>query len=83
MDINYKDLYCEISIENNNNKKQYELQIKEYENKIKELEDKLKKYTSPNRNKRFYEKHKEELIKKNKEYREKTGYKKIQPPKKN
>jgi len=55
--INYKELYEKLLIENN------------------ELKDKLKNYTSPKRNKIFYENHKDEIIKKVKEYKEKTGYK--------
>jgi len=39
------------------------------------LKERLKKYTSPSRSKIFYQKHKEEIIKKVKEYQEKTGYK--------
>ena len=38
------------------------------------LKEKLKKYTSPSRNKVFYQNHKEDIIKKVKEYKEKTGY---------
>jgi hypothetical protein len=50
-------------------------------NKIKELEDenallkeKLKNYTAPKRSKTFYENHKENVLQKNKEYKEKTNY---------
>ena len=50
-------------------------------NKIKELEDentllkeKLKNYTAPKRSKTFYENHKEDVLQKNKEYKEKTNY---------
>jgi len=35
----------------------------------------LKKYTAPERKKKYYEKHKEEIKNKSKGYREKTGYK--------
>jgi hypothetical protein len=48
--------------------------IKLLENEIIELKEKLKTYTSPKRNKIFYENHKDEIIQKNKEYREKTNY---------
>jgi len=36
------------------------------------LKERLKKYTSPSRNKVFYQNHKEDIIKKVKEYKEKT-----------
>jgi hypothetical protein len=49
-----------------------------YKNKVNELnieinllKDHLKKYTSPERRKKFYQEHKEELLHKNKEYQEK------------
>jgi hypothetical protein len=35
---------------------------KELENKIVELEQHLKKYTAPNRSKKYYQEHKEEII---------------------
>jgi len=38
------------------------------EEENKELKEKLKKYTAPARNRAFYEKHKQELLAKNKEY---------------
>jgi hypothetical protein len=40
--------------------------------KINELTEHLKKYTAPKRNKKFYENHKEEIIKKVMEYKEKN-----------
>jgi len=40
-----------------------------------ELEIRLKKYTSPERNKKYYQNHKEELKEKVKEYNKKTNYK--------
>lgn len=60
----------------------------ETENKIKELEDELdktrkelnetkehlKKYTAPSRSKSYYENHKEEIIKRVKEYKQNTNY---------
>ena len=48
--------------------------IQQLELKNKELEEKLKTYTAPSRRKTYYENHKEELIQKNKEYKEKTNY---------
>lgn len=50
----------------------------DYDNLLKEkeaLEVRLKKYTAPERKKKFYEVHKEEIKQKVKEHREKTGYK--------
>ena len=44
---------------------------------IEELKDKLKKYTAPSRSKRFYENHKEEIIKKSKEYQKNRDPEKI------
>ena len=60
----------------------------ETETKIKELEDELektrkelnetkehlKKYTAPSRSKTYYENHKEEIIKRVKEYKQTTNY---------
>ena len=45
--------------------------------KINELTEHLKKYTAPKRNKKFYENHKEEIIKKVMEYKEKIKIKKL------
>ena len=42
--------------------------IIELENKNNDLSEHLKKYTSPQRYKKYYEEHKQELINKNKEY---------------
>jgi hypothetical protein len=49
--------------------------------KINELTEHLKKYTAPKRNKKFYENHKEEIIKKVMEYKKKNKYKKSDPEK--
>uniref|UniRef100_A0A6C0D3P8 Uncharacterized protein n=1 Tax=viral metagenome TaxID=1070528 RepID=A0A6C0D3P8_9ZZZZ len=48
--------------------------IKKLEEENKELKEKLKTYTAPSRSKTYYENHKEEIIKKNKEYKQKTNY---------
>jgi hypothetical protein len=48
--------------------------VKKLEEENKELKEKLKTYTAPLRRKTYYENHKEELIQKNKEYREKNNY---------
>ena len=50
-------------------------------NRINELEEHLKKYTAPQRNKKFYENHKEEIIKKVMDYKEKNKNKKQDPEK--
>ena len=50
------------------------LKYKQLEEENKELKEKLKRYTAPKRSKNYYENHKEEVIKKVKEYREKTNY---------
>ena len=55
-----------------------------YENsliEIQELKVHLKKYTAPKRNKTFYENHKEDIIKKVKEYRKNHSVKKPSPEK--
>ena len=59
-----------------NYKEQYEKLLIEYD----ELKKKLKTYTAPKRSKTFYENHKEEIIQKVKEYKEKTGYKSPRTP---
>ena len=44
------------------------------EEEVALLRDKLKNYTAPKRSKTFYENHKDEILQKNKEYKEKTNY---------
>jgi hypothetical protein len=44
------------------------------EQQVNELTEKLKKYTAPTRSKTYYEKHKNEIIQKTKEYKENTNY---------
>ena len=75
---NYKQLYNELL------KSFEEIKAENNELKIKndELSTHLKKYTAPKRNKNYYENHKEEIIEKVKEYKEKTGYDKKPPPEK-
>lgn len=48
--------------------------IEKLEQETTMLKEKLKSYTAPKRSKIFYEKHKEELLEKNKEYKERTNY---------
>jgi hypothetical protein len=71
----YKILYSNLLLK-------YEELQKEYELKINELKEHLKKYTAPSRNKKYYENHRDEIIQKSKEYKEKTGNKKVVLPEK-
>ena len=66
----YKILYSNLLLK-------YEELQNEYELKINELKEHLKKYTAPSRNKKYYENHRDEIIQKSKEYKEKTGNKKV------
>ena len=43
-------------------------------NELNEVKEHLKKYTAPARSKTYYETHKEEIIKKTREYKEKNNY---------
>jgi len=45
------------------------------ENELKDTKEHLKKYTAPSNMKKYYQNHKEEIIKKVKEYKEKNNYK--------
>ena len=47
---------------------------KQLEDEVTLLREKLKNYTAPKRSKKFYENHKDEILQKNKEYKEKTNY---------
>jgi hypothetical protein len=71
----YKILYSNLLLK-------YEELQKEYELKINELKEHLKKYTAPSRNKKYYENHRDEIIQKSKEYKVKTGNKKVVSPEK-
>ena len=71
----YKILYSNLLLK-------YEKLQEEYELKINELKEHLKKYTAPSRNKKYYENHRDEIIQKSKEYKEKTGNKKVVSPEK-
>ena len=92
--INYKKMYEDLIFEKINLQKEYDIfkeettknnnqsniKIQELKNNIDELKDKLKKYTAPKRSKIFYENHREEIIKKNKEYIKKNGIKSNRTP---
>ena len=56
--------------------------IKKLEEEVETLKNKLKSYTSPLRSKAYYEKHKEQIKQKVKEYKEKTNYIYEVPPEK-
>ena len=71
----YKILYSNLLLK-------YEKLQEEYELKINELKEHLKKYTAPSRNKKYYENHRDEIIQKSKEYKVKTGNKKVVSPEK-
>ena len=47
------------------------------ENELNNTKEHLKKYTSPASMKKYYQNHKEEIIKKVKEHKEKTNYKPV------
>lgn len=92
--INYKKMYEDLIFEKINLQKEYDIfkeettknnnqsniKIQELKNNIDELKDKLKKYTAPKRSKIFYENHREEIIKKNKEYIKNNGIKSNKTP---
>ncbi len=56
--------------------------IKQLEEEVETLKNKLKSYTSPSRSKTYYEKHKEQIKQKVREYKEKTNYVYEVPPEK-
>ena len=58
------------------------IKLKQLEDENNALREKLKSYTAPKRSKDFYEKHKENIKKKNKEYAQKTNYYASIPPEK-
>lgn len=63
---------------NNDLLEKYNKLKQDYDNLSKGKEDlelRLKKYTAPERKKKFYENHKEEIKQKVKDYKIKTGYK--------
>ena len=56
--------------------------IKKLEEEVETLKNKLKSYTAPSRSKIYYEKHKEQIKQKVREYKEKTNYVYEVPPEK-
>ena len=82
-----KDKQPKMNVEKEDVQSKYEKLLSEY-NKIQvengelkkkneELETRLKKYTAPDRNKKYYQNHKEEIKEKVKEYVKKTNYKPV------
>ena len=65
--MNNEDLIKEISI--------LKTELERTKNELNETKEHLKKYTSPSNMKKYYQNHKEEIIKKVKEYKEKNNYK--------
>ena len=51
------------------------LENEQFKKENEKLKDHLKKYTTPSRNKIYYENHKEELKEKARDYRKNTNYK--------
>ena len=56
--------------------------IKTLAKEVETLKNKLKSYTAPSRSKTYYEKHKEHIKQKVKDYKEKTNYVYEVPPEK-
>ena len=56
--------------------------IKKLEEEVETLKNKLKSYTAPSRSKTYYEKNKEQIKQKVREYKEKTNYVYEVPPEK-
>jgi len=51
-----------------------DLKIKELETEVEKLRAHLKKYTAPEGSRVYYQKNKEKLIQKTKDFKERTGY---------
>jgi hypothetical protein len=52
-------------------------ELEKIKNVLNETQQHLKKYTAPSNMKKYYQNHKEEIIKKVKDYKEKNNYKPI------
>lgn len=55
--------------------KTLEMKVSSLEQELKITKEHLKKYTAPESRKIYYEKNRDEIIKRNKEYKENTNYK--------
>jgi len=65
--MNNEELIKEINI--------LKVELEKTKNELVETKEHLKKYTAPSNMKKYYQNHKEEIIKKVKEYKEKNNYK--------
>lgn len=52
-------------------------ELKKIQNELNQTKEHLKKYTAPSNMKKYYQNHKEDIIQKVKEYREKNNYKQV------
>jgi sugar-specific transcriptional regulator TrmB len=55
-------------------------ELEKTRNELNETKEHLKKYTAPSRSKSYYENHKEEIIKRVKEYKHNTNYTYVASP---
>jgi hypothetical protein len=60
--------------------KELEDELEKTRNELNETKEHLKKYTAPSRSKTYYENHKEEIIKRVKEYKHNTNYTYVASP---
>jgi sugar-specific transcriptional regulator TrmB len=60
--------------------KELEDELEKTRNELNETKEHLKKYTAPSRSKSYYENHKEEIIKRVKEYKHNTNYTYVASP---
>ena len=67
--MNNEELIMEINM--------LKAELEKTKNELIETKEHLKKYTAPPTMKKYYQNHKEEIIKKVKEYKEKNNYKPI------
>jgi len=65
--MNNEELIKEINI--------LKVELEKTKNELVETKEHLKKYTAPSNMKKYYQNHKEEIIKRVKEYKEKNNYK--------
>ena len=60
-----------------------EEELHQTKEELSQTKEHLKKYTAPSRSKNYYNNHKEDVLQKNKEYKQKTNYTyKVSPEKK-
>ena len=73
-------MYCIRKMDYENKIKELEEELKKTKDELNETKEHLKKYTAPTRSKTYYENHKEEIIKKVKEYKQNTNYTYVASP---